>query len=435
MILDFSVKNFLSIKDEITLSLEAASIRERESENVFPIGSRRLLKGAVIYGANASGKSNLIKALSFMDRFVRESSKDRQEGEPIPVQPFRLSTETENEPSVFEIRILIDAVAYRYGFSVDNLKVVEEWLYSEKKPDGKETELFSRDRQKINVKNEFHEGKGLEEKTRANALFLSVCAQFNGKLAKSFVQEFNLIPILTSTNDPHMWRATALYLNSVRELENQLRELLRSGDLGVSDMSCSRLQGKSKEEIPGLTSEDADDFHTRWSAQYKISLSHPKRDKAANVIGEQQFDLFSEESEGTVKLFGLGGHLLLALRMGSTIVVDEFDARLHPVICSTLVKLFNSKRNTKGAQLVIATHDTNLLTYGQYRRDQIWFTEKDSSGATDLYSLVEYKTEEDKKIRNDASYEKDYIVGRYGAIPYLGDFEKLLNLEASDVSK
>jgi hypothetical protein len=370
-----------------------------------------------------------------MENFVRKSSKDMQEGEPIPVQPFRLSTETENEPSTFEIRLIINDLTYRYGFVVNTQRVMEEWLFLQKKPNGKETELFSRDGQRFAIQTEFEEGKGLETKTRENALFLSVCAQFNGEVASKLVLEWLLMNIITSTLDAHLWHWTAALADTAeKDVQEWLRLLLQSSDLGVSELECSRLpRSKAEEEGPHIASESY--FAKRMRADYKISLAHPKRDPSGRVVGAVKFDLFKDESEGTAKLFGLGGGLFRSLQCGLALIIDEFDARLHPVLTSSIAKLFNNKVNIKGAQLVIATHDTNLLSYGNYRRDQIWFTEKDSSGATDLYSLVEYKTEEEKKIRSDASFEKDYIAGRYGAIPYLGDFQKLAKLESADAEK
>src|SRR5438874_13097345 len=158
ILLDFAVANYRSFKDEVRLSLEAGTIKERETENVLSVGDRRVLKGAVIYGANASGKSNLIRAINFFKHFVSGSSKESQHGDPIPVEPFRLSTSTEGEPSMFEVRIVVEGVPYRYGFQVTRQMVAEEWLYVQKTLKS-EAMLFSRDRQDIKLRTGFSEGK------------------------------------------------------------------------------------------------------------------------------------------------------------------------------------------------------------------------------------------------------------------------------------
>jgi uncharacterized protein len=432
MILEFSAENFLSIKDSVTLSLEAAAIRERESENVISASGFQVLKGAVIYGGNGSGKSNLVKAIKFVDRFIRDSSKDKQQGEPIGVEPFRLSTETEAMPCSFEVKFLVKNVWYRYGFSVDSNKVVEEYLFSRSRPASAERELFSRDGQDIKAGAEFDDTDSLASKTRDNALFLSVCAQFNHAIASELVEHWTNVHIITSTADPHIWRQTLVCAQILgKSYEDRLSRLLQLGDIGISGIDWQRL--KSSKERP----EDDDSAEQRarnfMDDRFEVSLSHPRRDSRGQVVDDVLFDLFKNESEGTRKLFGLGGVIILVLGTAGTLIVDEFDARLHPLLTTRLVRLFNSASNVNGAQLVIVTHDTNLLTYGHYRRDQIWFTEKSEGGATDLYSLVEYRTDEDQKIRKDASFEKDYIAGRYGGIPYLGDFESLMESTSSDV--
>jgi len=364
------------------------------------------------------------------------SSKESQQGDPIPVEPFRLSTSTEGEPSMFEVRIVVEGVPYRYGFQVTRQMVAEEWLYVQKTLKS-EAMLFSRDRQDIKLRTGFSEGKGLESKTRENALFLSVCSQLNGELSTKLVNQISRIMIITSAFDEHMWRLPAMFFQIIKDLEGKVSELLKAGDLGVTRLNCAvktkPTAGKAVTKI-NVHTDVARFVADAIESHYEISLSHKKRDKDGKEIGQEMFDLFKEESEGTRKLFGLGGMVLLALDLGFTVVVDEFDARLHPIISKQLVNLFNSDVNRRGAQLIIATHDTNLLSHGNYRRDQIWFVEKDSLGATDLYSLVEYKTEEEKKIRKDASFEKDYIQGRYGAIPYLGDFEKLVHNGSANVA-
>ena len=158
----------------------------------------------------------------------------------------------------------------------------------------------------------------------------------------------------------------------------------------------------------------------------KIITYHNKYNKEGKIVGIHEFDLLKQESAGTNKLYDMAGSLIATLRLGGPTIIDELDAKLHPLLTVAIVKLFHfPEHNKKNAQLIFATHDTNLLNNGLFRRDQIYFTEKDHFEATDLYSLVEYREPDGKKIRNDRSFEKDYIEGRYGAIPYIGDFSKL----------
>ena len=162
--------------------------------------------------------------------------------------------------------------------------------------------------------------------------------------------------------------------------------------------------------------------------KFNIKTTHKKFDKDNNFVENREFDMRSQESAGTNKVFNLSGSLFDVLKSGGVLVIDELDATLHPLLTLAITQLFNSAtENLNNAQLIFATHDTNLFSYGKYRRDQIYFIEKDNYGASDLYSLVEYREEDGTKVRNDRSFESDYIQGRYGAIPYIGNFSKIVN--------
>jgi AAA15 family ATPase/GTPase len=403
MLIEFTVGNHLSFKDKKTLSLEASSIKEFE-ENTFKAGNYNLLKSVVIYGANSSGKSNLIKSLAAMKNIVSESAK-MSSADKINVKPFLLNTETENRPSYFEILILIDDIRYRYGFEADEDIIHAEWLFRRKSKT--ESLLFIRDKDKIEITKEFNEGDGIVERTRDNALFLSVCDQWNGEVSKKimnwFTREFYYFSGLVHSNT----RSLTVELNNTPELGNRIDDFLSQFDLGFS-----------KFKIESNVNKDENTVHTY----------HNKYDHNGNIIGNHWFELSKQESSGTNKIFDIAGYILLSLQAGITIVIDELDAKLHPLLTMAIVKLFNSfEHNPKNAQLIFATHDTNLLSYGEFRRDQIYFTEKNQYEETDLYSLVEYKDDNGVKPRNDRSFEKDYINGRYGAIPFIGDFSNLLS--------
>ena len=396
MLIEFTVGNYLSFKDKKTLSLEATSIKEN-SENVFKVGKYKLLRSVVLYGANSSGKSNFIKALGKMKNIVRGSAQNNSTSD-IDVIPFLLSTETENQPSYFEILFLIDGIRYRYGFEADNKTIHSEWLYERKV--NIEKRLFIRDKDSIEISNDFEEGKGIEEKTRENALFLSIVDQFNGTTSKKIMKWFSENSIFSGLH-LEIEKGFTLSFLELDDLAVMVKDFLSPLNLGFQDFAL-----KDK----------------------KIVTFHNKFDSQGNIIDKLEFDLLTQESSGTNKLYDMAGNLIYGLKMGKLTVIDELDAKLHPLLTMAIIKMFNSPvYNTRNAQLVFATHDTNLLNFGGFRRDQIYFTEKDSMESTDLYSLVEYIEPDGKKVRSDRSFEKDYIAGRYGAIPFVGEFSKLIN--------
>lgn len=419
MLIEFEVGNYLSFKKPVRLSMLAANpIKEFNEANTFEVGRYRLLKSAAIYGANASGKSNLLASMSFMRWFVLNSSKEMQVEEEIRVIPFKLDAATEDKPSFFQVCFLHGAFRYRYGFEVDRKAVCKEWLFRAEKV--KEDALFLRVGDGIEVTRDFPEGKGLEEKTRDNALFLSVVAQFNGEIAGSVLKWFNGFRALQGLRDEQYERFSTQMLqdDTMRPL---LVELIRRADVGIEDVIVTELPPVAEDELKGMP----EDVQRRWPKRYRMATVHRKYRGAAEE-GFANLDFSTEESEGTKKFFRIAGPVLDCLRNGYVVTVDELDAKLHPLLTRAVVRMFNSREaNPKNAQLIFGTHDTNLLHHGKFRRDQIWFTEKTRQSATSLYSLAEFKLPGGTKVRNDSAFEKNYIRGRYGAIPYLGDFGEL----------
>ncbi|MBV6425595.1 MAG: hypothetical protein KIPDCIKN_00076 [Haliscomenobacter sp.] len=429
MFLEFSVGNFLSFKEPVTLSLEASSITEYP-ENAIRTDRYTLLKSVVVYGANASGKSNLLRALAQMRQLVRASSK-MSSTETLDVIPFLLHTETVSKPSFFEVLFLLDGMRYRYGFEASRERIHAEWLFEAKAK--VEKPLFVRDGDDIEVAKKFAEGKGLEPKTRPNGLFLAVCDQFNGEVANKLMRWFDSWNALNEFEFLTTPSAAEEFLNNP-EFKLAFIQFIGSLDLGIEDVEVveeeliktidvGELVGAMEKELAGYDKVD--------TSIHRFKTVHNQLDSSGRAVKTIKFDLRYQESSGTRKLFELLGPVMDSLMKGRLLIIDEFDARLHPILTNALISLFNSEENNPHhAQLLCATHDTNLLTYGRFRRDQIYFTEKDRQGATALYSLVEYK-EEGETVRKDRSYEKDYIQGRYGAIPYLGDFSQLFQKEAS----
>jgi uncharacterized protein len=400
MLIEFTVGNYLSFKDKNTLSLEATSIKEHP-ENVIEVGGYKLLRSIVLYGANSSGKSNFIKAFDKMKLLISNSAKENSTAE-IDVTPFLLSTETENSPSHFEILFLVDQTRYRYGFEADKKIIHAEWLFESK--GSTEKLLFIRDKDSIEITHDFEEGKDIADKTRENALFLSVTDQFNGAISKQIITWFDKQIIFSGLKHDERKSLTSLMLKD-EFLHSSIKKFLIPMDLGFEEIAIV----KSEKDTTNVVTY------------------HKKYNEDGEQVGKCEFKLLEQESSGTNKLYDMAGSLVLGLVIGRLTVIDELDAKLHPLLTMAIVKFFNSPiHNTSNAQLIFATHDTNLLNHGEFRRDQIYFTEKNRFEATDLYSLVEYREPDGTKVRNDRSFEKDYISGRYGAIPYIGGFSKLI---------
>jgi len=430
MLIEFTVGNFRSFHAPQTLSLVAAPIKSKDDsldENtlIHLPDNPPLLTSAAVYGANASGKSNLIQALAFMKRFVINSPRETKPTGGIGVDPFRLHTTTVGVPSHFEILFIEDGKRYRYGFEVTKERVTAEWLYFV--PSTREARLFEREGDEITVGNYFKEGRDLEQHTRPNALFLSVVAQFNGKKAQKLVAWFRRLGIISGIDDMGMMPFTLAQLVE-GEHSQAIRQLICRLDLGIGDLQVEKTT-RSKPQLPDDMPEDIRQaFLTIMNASngehVAVHTVHTRFDDAGNPAGQELFDLDEHESEGTQKLFAMSGPLLDTLQNGDVLVVDELDARLHLLLTREIISLFNHKAtNPRGAQLVFNTQDTNLLDNTLFRRDQIWFVEKDQQGASHLYSLAEFK------VRNDKDYERGYIQGRYGAVPYLSHIQTIVSGE------
>lgn len=403
MLIQFSVGNFLSFKEQSTLSLVASALKDIQilaEDVIFNIGETdlALLKSATIYGANASGKSNFIKALDFFKWYVINSSKDIQAGERVNVESFRLSSSTAEEPSYFEAIFCNTEYQYRYGFEADENMVHSEWLYQKaNKKRAKEVELFYRDEDCFNIHSKFIIGKELINKqmVRTNALLLSVAAQFNDAVAVEIVKWLNDTTIISGSNEKNIWDLATLRLDDLK-MKQRIVDFSRYADLGIENIE---------------------------KVNNAIISMHTQYDDEGNEVKLINFPFKKNESEGTIKYFSLAYPIIDALDNGKRLIIDEFDSKMHPLLTCRIIALFNSKKtNPKNAQLIFTTHDTNLLSASIFRRDQIWFTQKDRFGATELYSLAEYK------VRNDASFEKDYLSGKYGAIPIMGDLTRLFNV-------
>jgi len=412
MIIKFSISNYKSFKDKKTLSFIPSSITGLEEENIIRTKKLDLLKSVGLYGPNAGGKSNLLDGLIFMRWYIINSSKNTQANEAIDVDPFRLNSSSENEPSFFEVEFLIKNTRYRYGFEANKEEIVTEWLFESLKT--KEYPCFLRNKQEIKIWERFKEGKKLEDKTRANALFISVVSQFNGKKASLIVDWFfQLTPVHGLNTSLSNYSSKTIELLLDKDHRNKLKELILKADFAIEDIEFIEMD---KEQIRSSLSKDKlAAFNKRYDMMTtigRVNTSHSKYDAHLNKIGIEIFNLEQEESEGTKKFFNIMGFLYDAITEGKIIVMDELNARFHTFLSMSILQLFNSKKNING-QIVFVSHDTNLMRNTLLRRDQIYFVEKDSYGSSNLYSLVEYKS------RKEAPIEKNYLEGKFGGIPMI----------------
>ncbi len=421
MLIEFTVGNFRSFKERVTLSMVAAKLNaldpQIDQNNTFKVDDDlTLLTSAGIYGANASGKSNLIKAMGFMRRFVLTSSRESQANESINTIPFMLDEQKESASSYFEVVFLLESVLYRYGFEVTTEKVETEWLFYS--PNKKEAKLFTREDNEISISRTLKGGQALKSLTRPNALFLSVAAQFNNEIAKKVLGWFKSVNVISGLDDAGYGSFTTHVFTEDTSSRDSILDLLRESDVGINDVVFEKINIHDAGVFPKNMPQELRDFLLKQIKEESelIKFRSVHRKYCENEAVEKILFDFDEESEGTQKLFFLSGPVIDTLRNGKVLVIDEIEARLHTLLTRKLIGLINSeKTNPKHAQLIFATHDTNLLSNKFFRRDQIWFVEKDEEGASHLYSLAELK------VRNDASFESDYLKGKYGAIPILGE--------------
>ncbi len=416
MLVELRVKNFRSLRDEQVLSLVASSDKTQVDTHVVNTGTKavaRVLKSAVVYGANASGKSNLIKALQYMRAVVLESAALNPGQTFDRLQPFRLDATSGDEPTEFEVTYLVEGVRYQYGFAMTSQRIVSEHLlvYKASKPQ----RWFERHLDPETGKDVYEFGPSLkgaknlwEGATRPNSLFLSMAVQLNSEALRPVFDWFaNRLVIFNEQSplSPHF---------SVQMLKSEpqrlaIRDFLRAADISIADIEVATRQAMVHSiKVDLATGKKEDNSEERMIDEVKF---HHKTDN-----GNAVFDL-ADESSGTRNLLFLTGPILDILSKGLTLVVDELDTSLHTLLVQALVRLFHrTEVNTGGAQLIFTTHDTSLLdAYGLFRRDQIWLVEKRSDQSSKLFALQEFSP------RKREALERGYLQGRFGALPFLQD--------------
>ncbi len=419
MLVEFTVKNYRSIKDEQTLSLVKANGEERNCFVPNISQSIALSSSAVIYGANAAGKSNLIEALAFMDNMVRKSATSRQQGDRITVTPFLFDEQTTLEPSEFELVFISQGVKFQYGFSLDKERVLEEWLFAF--PKGKSQMWFSRAYNAKTNKSEYKFGNHLtgqkqvwKNATRNNALFLSTAIQLNSEQLQPVFDWFQAkFYVIDSSEVRPDYTLEQCDVTNNKEL---IIQLLQSANIDIHDIEIKKEKFDPTflpKEMPSSVKEMYIDNLTGKNVIKEVRSVHKINNGKLVALD------FEEESDGTQKFFALSGLWLDALKNGDILVIDELHNSLHPKLVKYLVEFFhNEKSNPNNAQLIFTTHDTSILNQDVFARDQIWFCEKDEQQSTILYPLTDFSPRKGRE-----NLEQKYMSGRYGGIPFIKEFE------------
>ena len=410
MLIDFSVSNYKSIRDVATLSLVADSGSEHRDTNVFEAalagGSRSvpLLTAAAIYGANAAGKTNLVRALAAMGVVVTQSSRGLEE---LPLVPFLFDAATRDEPTTLEVTIVADGVRYQYGFAATKTKVVREWLYAW--PKGRVQRWFDRDEEAYRFGDKLTGDREVWRRaTRPDALFLSTAVRLNSDRLRPV---FDWFARRLRVGGIDGWFATFSAKCCEDERKQGILRFMRSADLAVSDVTVHKEDFDPEmlpEEMPAPLRETLKE-DLKGTEVASVRLMH----ETPNGLGTE-LDL-EDESDGTQKMFMLAGPWLDALEHGYVVVLDELHANLHPHLVRFLVNRFHDpSANRKGAQLVFSTHETSILSQDVFRRDQIWFCERDEDQATTVVALNEFRPR-----KGVVNLERAYLSGRYGAVPFV----------------
>lgn len=429
MLIEFRVSNYRSVGEEQVISLVPATNQKEYPENILENGKYRALNVLAFYGPNSGGKSNLLLAMSLLDRLISLSGR-LQSTTPLPYDPFRFREGWDKKPTTFEITFILNTYRYRFGLEFSKDQVLSEWLF--RKGTGREVNLFQRNGELIDVGPGFLGGKKLIdtaiEATRINGLFLSVCDVFNISEAKQILKWFKNFNMLDGLNTEEKETET-VELWQQQTYRDSIKPFLFSLNLSLKDIGVELAEFKETDLPEGLPLEIRTELLNRLEnrLRYSVISSHQFYNEAGNPVSIKHFKFDELESAGTKKIFHLCGPILWALINGGVLIVDEIDAKLHSELTLKTIQVFlNTETNPNGAQLIFATHDTTLLTHLKLRRDQIYFTEKNKWEATEIFSLSDYVyfNRTDGKViperdRPDADKEKRYREGRYGATPSL----------------
>ena len=401
MLIRFSFKNFKSFKDENCLDMEATSLKEHDY-NVAKTDSTEILKVSAIYGANASGKTNVLQAFSYMKKRILVSD-DSKVNSPIDEENI-YSFMINDNPISLEVEILAkNNKIYKYGFDILKDKIISEWLYEKRV--NKFYSIFERENNNVTMKtNKIASLSNIDE----NTLFLNIYSKID-KDNEDFANVYywfmnsNYLDLGNPDFEGIIDKRVSLKILTDENYKKELLKFIKTFDAGIEDINTIPDSVEAVKNNNGIVN---------------IKVTH----KGEN--GEEKTFPFYLESNGTRKMFYLFDFFIDVLKNGMVLFVDELDVKLHPLLTRYIINLFHNSDTNKGnGQLIYSTHDTVNLNKDTFRRDEIWFAEKDKDGISTIYSLADYKIN-DVKVRNDATYNKDYLSGRYGAIPILENFVK-----------
>ena len=397
MLCQFTVKNYKSIREEMTFDMQAAAIMEHRNRIIQTKDGEKFLPVSVIYGPNGGGKSNVLEALHTLDAKILRplcATCDKSECEfkarKIPVEPFAFSEETRKEPTQFEVFFRTNVAEYRYILHVRQDIVAYESLDRIKLDTGRRSALFVRNGSEVDLKGVFGKIKISEEISENLPLlsYLGITYKKN-EIISDVIQWFeDSIDFLNYGNPRQELRTAIAKTDEVKKL---VLDMIHEMDLDIEDF---RIEEKDENHIEVYTRHIVNGYSTELT--------------------------LSEESSGTQKLFGLLPFIAKSLVAGTTLVIDELDAKIHPVLLRYVVMLYNNMDiNKNGAQLIFTSHDLSTMNNDIFRRDEIWFVAKGKDQNSKLYSLVEFKNTKGESVRMDAKYDKQYLEGKYGADPYL----------------
>lgn len=410
MLIKFTFSNFKSFKDETVFDMTASTIKQHPYNLTKTGGKSSYLRVAAIYGSNASGKSNFIKGFEFMRFYTLKSlliSEDERQIEllnNVKVPKFVFDKESIHDNSEFEVVLKYGDNTYKYGFSLDNSIVKNEWLYLKKEKRSDYYILFEREGNDIKCGPKMEEAKKFKDSVESNVLFLSLTAKTkvtHSINVRNWFLKCQVVNFGSVNFEQFISSKIPTSLVNDEKYKQELQKFINAIDVGIQSIEIETVEkdnGEAKYKpyaIHGYTGD---------SETHNIKLP------------------LEQESSGTLKMFLLFDFFWKSMKQGTPIFIDELNAKLHPLLVKYIINMFHDDSiNVNNAQLIYTTHDIFTLKKEIFRRDEIWFTEKNNNGISEMFSLIDLE-DDDKKIRSDATFDKEYISGRYGAVPILKEF-------------
>ena len=420
MLVEFTVKNYRSIKEELVFSMAKAKGGELEANSFEPDapGTIPLLKSAAIYGPNAAGKSNVIMAMMEMEAIVSKSATSVQEGDKISVTPFLFDEASASEPTELEMVFVSDGIKFQFGFTATSTQIIEEWLIAY--PKGRAQRWYSRGFSEKKQKYVYKFSDRLlgqksvwRDATRSNALFLSTAVQLNSEQLRPVFNWFK--NTLRPAHVGGWWPSFTASLCEQEDSKRKVLEFLKAADVDIHDIKLDKEKFDPDILPDDLPSNAKKKLIKEMKGKDLVNIMTIHKSTKGKLIPLD----FDAESDGTKKFFSFAGPWLDSLSKGYVLVIDELHDNLHPSMVKYLVGLFhNRKTNPKNAQLIFTTHETSILNQDIFRRDQIWFCEKLKQKETSLYPLTDFSPRKDRE-----NIEQGYLSGRYGALPYIRSLE------------